>query len=222
MEDTERIKRSQDEILSALRAVLPPTAVLTGGTALTRFYGFDHRFSEDLDIFGYAFSQSEVEGWLKSLALKAFQVELLTVRKAPVFHLESLVGPPDGEAIRLDFVEDVFSGCWLPQKAKTVDTGIEFMVDSLEAILHKKLYAVYSMLERDMEARPKDLLDLFILFRDRFVFDQVRNFYKDARDIHLPIDMVIKAVASARPDFSGLKGLKPGLEEAFRKWQTEI
>ncbi|MBT9166691.1 MAG: hypothetical protein DDT19_00015 [Syntrophomonadaceae bacterium] len=221
-EDIKRVKDAQDLVLTAIRPLIPPEMALTGGTALTRFHGFRHRFSEDLDFFGYRLSKEKVMQCLRGLFNQGFSVELLSMdegndeKKKTVYHSCHLITPHDKSfigmeightPIRVDFVEDVFSGCWLHQNMKTVDTKVKFPVDSLEAILHKKLYAIYNKKMCGKEPRTKDILDIHALFINSFVKKRVSEFYKNAREIVMPFDSIMKIMSEAKLDFSEVKGL---------------
>ena len=48
-----------------------PRGLMTGGTALTRFHGFRHRFSEDIDLFMFAPNSEKVLSWLSLLRMAA-------------------------------------------------------------------------------------------------------------------------------------------------------
>lgn len=232
---TEKIKKTittQDMILKVLYPILPDSCLLTGGTTLTRFYGFAHRFSEDLDFFffradeGFKDTWSRVGEWIRSLRQSGFHIEVISAPEESikkVFHLSFIATtPPTLFPVKVDFVEDVFSGCWLPERMKTVDTGIEFRIDSPEAILHKKLYAVYSNKMQEKEPRTKDVLDICVLFEERFDFVTVQDFYKNARDVVLPFDSIILVISEFKPDYSEIILLDPLLPERFKEWQEEI
>ncbi len=164
MHDKERIISSQDVILKQLHGALPEDCVMTGGTALTRFHGFRHRFSEDIDLFMFSPDSEKVLSWLSPFRDTGGNVDIISLgdsqpgkgKDGNVFQAIAVVTPRGGVPIRVDFVEDVFSGCWLPQEMKSVDTSVDFRVDSLEAILHKKLYAVYSNTMTGEPPRGKD------------------------------------------------------------------
>lgn len=110
----------------------------------------------------------------------------------------------------------------MPLKLKTIDTDIEFRVDSLEAILHKKLYAIYNNKLRNKTPGTKDIVDIFVLFKDKFVFNETRNFYKEARDVILPFDTVIKAIKEAELDYSEIMDLKKEVPEEITNWRNGI
>ncbi len=213
----------QDEIFNALYPIIPQTAVLTGGTALTRFYGLTHRFSEDIDIFFYkpteepsSVTLERIKGWLNKLKSHGFFIEETAYEPGNnnmLFNL-MVIASKYKNIIRIDFVDDVFSGCWLPVKMKTLDSGIEFNVDALEAILHKKLYAVYNTKMLGKEPRTKDLVDIYVLFKEKFVYSEVKDFYKNARDIILPFDSIMLEISNAisakldvKHDFSEIMNL---------------
>ncbi len=130
----------QDKVLVVLDPVLPSDCVITGGTALTRFYGFNHRFSDDIDLFMYNPGKTIVLECMKHLKDAGLHVEIINIPEKvekKVFHATIIATVSNQCPVKLDIVEDVFSGCWLPLKLKTVDTGVEFRVDSLEAFYYK-------------------------------------------------------------------------------------
>ncbi|MEW6417436.1 MAG: nucleotidyl transferase AbiEii/AbiGii toxin family protein [Nitrospirota bacterium] len=140
-----------------------------------------------------------------------------------VFHLMTLISAPHSkQPVKVDFVEDIFSGCWLPQKMKTLETHVEFTVDSLEAILHKKLYAIYSNKMHNKPPRTKDILDIYILFRDTFHFDAVREFYRDSRDLTLPFNAVMRAIKDTGLDFNGILAVSSEIQKGVSLWQQGL
>lgn len=221
----------QDEIFKIIYPIIPNTALLSGGTALTRFYGLTHRFSEDIDIFFYkpkeehsSATLEKIKNWLYALKTGGFSIEETAYEPGGdklLFNLMAIASKGNN-IIRIDFVDDVFSGCWLPVKMKTVDTNIEFNLDSIEAILHKKLYALYNSIMLGKPPRAKDLIDVYVLFKEKFVFDEVKDFYLNARDIILPFESIINAVSSANPDFSEILNLDKKVESGFKAWQTTL
>jgi len=221
-----QIIASQDAVLKILFPIVPSHCVLTGGTALTRFHGFSHRFSEDLDLFLFSPYKDLILLWIVEMRRHAFYVEVVSGssdRPDELFHLIALISPPSAnQPIRVDFVEDIFSGCWLPQRMKTHDTRVEFNVDPLEAILHKKLYAVYSNRLRHAAPRTKDILDIFILLRDTFRLEVVREFYRDARDISLPFNAIVEMIKEAPLDFEGLLGVSREIEREVSLWRAQL
>lgn len=224
IENLDRINYAQNIILKNLYNILPNDCVLTGGTALTRFYNLTHRFSEDLDIFGYNITLDKVKKWLKELFYKGFQFEILSTEsgEAKIFHCMTIITPVGHDMIKVDFVDDIFSGCWLPVRMKTIDSDVEFRVDTLEAILHKKLYAVYSNSILGKEARTKDIIDIFVLFRDFFILDDVIKFYQEARDIYLPIEAIIRYINRTELNFDDIIGIRENLKDDVLKWKKHI
>lgn len=230
MHDKERIISSQDLILKQLHNTLPEDCVMTGGTALTRFHGFRHRFSEDIDLFMFDPSSEKVLSWLSPFRDAGGNVDIISLgdsqpgkgKDGNVFQAIAVVTPRGGVPIRVDFVEDVFSGCWLPQEMKSVDTSVDFRVDSLEAILHRKLYAVYSNTMKGEPPRGKDAVDLYMLVKGVFDMNTIRAFYREARDIVLPFDSIIRSVAHRSFDLSGIIDLEEAVREGFLEWQEEL
>lgn len=229
-----QLLKVQDEVFNSLYEVLPTNCVLTGGTALTRFYGFNHRFSEDIDLFFYitegethGASFAKVLNWVKGLKHKGFHIENVGVSDVSeggntLFHTAFIVFK-NKTPLRLDFVEDVFSGCWLPQKLKTVDSKVKFRVDNIEAILHKKIYAVYSNYMSNKLPRGKDVVDLYVLLTQTFNLNDVAALYREERGISLPFNNILKILSeSGRPDFSGILDLKPEIQAGTLDWLKSL
>lgn len=231
MENIKNILSLQDDVFAILHPVLPRDAVLAGGTALTRFYGFKHRFSEDIDIFFYrpkdessTNTLARIKEWIDNIKLRGFFIEETFYEPGEnnnLFNLR-LIASKHKDIIKIDFIDDIFSGCWLPVKMKTTDTGVEFKVDNLEAILHKKLYAVYNNKMKFEKPRTKDIIDIYILFKEKFDFTEIRDFYKNARDIPLPFDSIMSAVSNTKLDFSEIINLDTAAIDKVKDWQTNL
>lgn len=233
-----QLLKNQDEIFRTLYSVLPTDCVLTGGTALTRFYGFTHRFSEDIDLFFYlpeepqGTSFSRVLNWIKALTPNGFHIENIGTARAAfpnavenkdiLFHAAFVVHK-NKAPVKIDFVEDAFSGCWLPQKLRTIDSKVEFRVDNIEAILHKKLYAVYSNYMKKKLPRGKDVVDLYILLTQTFDFDKVAALYKEERGISLPFNNIMRILSETKNlDFSEILDLKPDIQAGTLAWLKSL
>src|SRR3989338_3188019 len=81
----------QDRILGALKKMKSFRFVLSGGTALSRFY-FHHRYSEDLDFFceDADFSFEKVEKIAVFLRKEGFDCEVVTLSSKPG-HLKAAI-----------------------------------------------------------------------------------------------------------------------------------
>lgn len=230
--DTGKLLKIQDDIFRIMFKALPENCLLTGGTALTRFHGFTHRFSEDIDLFFYLpegekqkDTLNNITSWLTPLRDNNFKITLLGVTEdnslgmnRKLFHSAFIISKKR-VIVRVDFVEDVFSGCWAPSVLKTVDTGINFRVDDLEAILHKKLFAVYSSYMMEKPIRSKDLVDLYMLFNNSFDLDKTRAFYEEGSGVSLPFDTIMDILTDIK-NLAGdeILGINPGIPAKTLKW----
>lgn len=204
-----KIYEAQDVILSALKKIKPFPYVLSGGTALARFY-FHHRLSEDLDFFCEEFSYSfaKIEGIVNRLRKQGIRCELVgrtdqvNCLKVASYTVEKI--PP----IKVDFLEDPFSGMWKPIR-KTTESKLSFRVDALDQIYYRKLFSLLEQWHRGAEiTRMKDLLDLYWLHkRHRSLEKTIRSF----RTQHVPIDeekiIMILVSLKEKPIQQGLKSL---------------
>lgn len=181
-----KIYREQDAILRALKKLRSFPFVLSGGTALSRFY-FHHRFSEDLDFFfeGFSFSFEEIERIAIGLRRSGLICELIG-RSAQPGRLK-YAGYTVGwsRPIKIDFLEDPFSGMWEP-KARKTDSGVSFRVDSLDQIYYRKFYSILEQWHKArMIARMKDLVDLYCLHRYHRGIEKTAELF---RRNHVPLE----------------------------------
>lgn len=110
MHDKERIISSQDTMLMQLHDTLPEDCVMTGDTALTRFHGFRHRFSEDIDLFMSNPNSEKVLSWLSLLRDGGGNVDVITPgdsqpyegKEHSVFQAIAVVTPRGGVPVRVD------------------------------------------------------------------------------------------------------------------------
>jgi hypothetical protein len=146
----------QDQVLTLLSS--RPELYLTGGTALARFY-FQHRLSEDLDIFVKISSddsleviehQKRADRYAKDLANKlARQFKITNEFYTDTF--AKFVVRQDDLAMKIDFVQEYnHIGELLPQS-----NG--FQLDNLEDIGANKIAAF------EDRCQLKDIIDLFYL-----------------------------------------------------------
>lgn len=182
----QKLYHAQDRVLSRLKQSPGFPYVLSGGTALSRFY-FHHRFSEDLDFFceEFEFSFEKVEQIVNHLRQHGFVCELVG-RADQAGHLKIASYTVGTEpVIKVDFLEDPFSGMWTPIE-RTSDSHLCFRVDALDQIYYRKFF---SLLEQWARARSivriKDCVDLYCLHcHHRSIEDTVDLF----RRTHVPID----------------------------------
>lgn len=159
------IYQEQDKILTKFAQTSSFPFILSGGTALSRFY-LHHRYSEDLDFFC---EQTE-------LSFPAVEAQINRLRKSGL--LCELVGRTDQpgllkiasytvkltKPIKVDFLEDPFSGMWRPVLKKN-EMGVAFRVDALDLIYYRKFYALLEQTAKTggTIVRIKDLVDLYYL-----------------------------------------------------------
>lgn len=202
------VYKAQDDILKSLDELKDFPFVLSGGTALARFY-FHHRFSEDLDFFfeGTDFSFAKVEQIIRHLRKKGLTCELTGTSDEPG-HLKAVsyvlgVHYP----VKADFLEDPFSGMWLSHRRKT-ESGLSFRVDHPDQIYYRKIFSILEQWHRTKSVgRVKDLVDLYYLDRDHRPLDETLRMY---RKEHIPVDeeKLILAMGHLKSN-----GLKKGLKE---------
>lgn len=207
-QDTKKVYQEQDRILVELKKERPFPYVLSGGTALSRFY-LHHRFSEDLDFFDerLTFSFQRIEAVIGHLRRRGLVCELIgrTDRPDRLKAASYIIGSCP---IKVDFIEDPFSGMWDPVSRKS-DSGITFRIDALDQIYYRKFFSLLEQWHHSREvARTKDLLDLYCLHRyHRSIEGTLALFRKN----HVPIDeekmmMIFAAVKKADLE-KGLKDL---------------
>jgi predicted nucleotidyltransferase component of viral defense system len=139
----------QDEILNAIGEVFGDAFYLTGGTALSRFY-FQHRLSEDLDLF------TETENMKTAVPRVVKAMESLghevTVEVSSVTFGRLFVSLKSGRKLKVDLVAD-----FPLEKPKAVGN---FYVDTLTNMAVNKLTAF------EDRAELKDLIDLYFIVRE--------------------------------------------------------
>ena len=162
---------------------------LTGGTALSRGY-FDHRYSDDLDLFvkDHPDFHGQVEQLLNSLQKNGFEIDSENMVRADKFvsmmvSESSFGGQTEGRrekiAAKIDLVNDS-----APIFGDFVQTPIFFRTDSWINILSNKLCAV-------LRLEPKDVADIWILAKKkRFNWGEMLD---QAREKELGLDPVIIA-----------------------------
>lgn len=203
-----KVYDAQDEILSALKKHARFPFVLSGGTALSRFY-FHHRFSEDLDFFftGYEFSFETIIETVNALRKSGLFFDLVGKTDQPGrLKIAAYVAssPPH---VKIDFLEDHLSGMW-PSEKRTSESGLVFEVDSPDQIYYRKLYSILEQKHRlEKVMREKDLVDLYILHTYHCPMEKTVAFY---RKNHISFDTEGLMMV--------LDGLKKGdVEETYRR-----
>ena len=159
-----RIYREQDAVLAALKKFPHFPYILSGGTALSRFY-FHHRFSEDLDFFceEFTFSFAKIEGVVNFLRREGFICELSGRTDEPGRIRAASYTVKGNLPIKVDFLEDPFSGMWKPVDRKT-ESGLSFRVDSPDQVYYRKFFSLLEQWHRTGRIqRGKDLMDLYVL-----------------------------------------------------------
>lgn len=153
------------DILEAFFALDKSEAfVLTGGAALAEFY-FQHRRSNDLDLFtldeqAFATVTQQVRTMAQTLGAEEKPTRaLLTLNQVSLIR--------DGETVKIDFVRD--SGPFFGQ----INLQGSVRVDALENIGANKLLALFG------RATFRDYIDLYIILQDgQFTFTHLLNLAK--------------------------------------------
>ena len=160
--------------------------VLSGGTALSRFY-FHHRFSEDLDFFGETveFSLEMVEKVVGYLRGYGVVCELVGRTNLPGRLKAASYVAGSENAVKIDFLEDPFSGMWKPTVKKT-ESGVRFRVDALDQIAYRKFFSLLEQWHKSRSiSRAKDLVDLYLLHTKHRPIEKTLKLY---RRQNVPID----------------------------------
>lgn len=137
----------QDKVLQVIDTLKTPF-YLTGGTALSRCF-FNHRYSEDLDLFVNKDPKfvTLADGVLAGLG-ESFEVEI--VLKSESYFLMKV-----NTILKVEMVNDVAF-----KYGKVVKKGIFSQVDNVTNILSNKISAVIS---RD---EPKDVVDIWVISKN--------------------------------------------------------
>lgn len=142
---------------------------LCGGTAMSRFY-LQHRISYDLDFFvpgGVGFSAQELAYSIAS-KVKILGLELaLDPIKADQLHF--FVPIPDGDPIKISFVEDMYAAAFPPIPSNLVINGVIVQTESIQGLYHRKLRTIVGWADSDAvmpsggRQTARDMFDLFVL-----------------------------------------------------------
>lgn len=208
-----KLYQEQDLVLSFFRRVKPFPYVLSGETALSRFY-FHHRFSEDLDFFceEINFSFEKIEAVVNRLRKTGWVCELVGRTDEPGRLKAASYTIRKKHPVKLDFLEDPLSGMWGPVVRKT-ESGVSFRVDDLDQIYYRKFFSLLEQWHRTHEiGRIKDLVDIYCLHQNHRSIDRTILMF---RRHHVPIDeeKIIMILA-------GLK--KKEIEEGLRYLEVSL
>ncbi|MBI5193915.1 MAG: nucleotidyl transferase AbiEii/AbiGii toxin family protein [Nitrospirae bacterium] len=148
--------------------------VLSGGTALSRYY-LHHRESEDLDFFcknfvlDFEYIYRIINLNLRTRGFICEEIERAD-REGQIKYIIFVVSY-SGVAVKLDFLEDPFSGMWEPAGRKDF-TDSPVIVDAIELIYYRKLYSI-TYGKYHLNERPKDLVDLYFLNSVKPIFEMI-------------------------------------------------
>lgn len=139
----------QDKVLKSIASLKTPF-YLTGGTALSRFY-FNHRYSDDLDLF--VNQDPQFVSYVEKILLRLTNFDLVITNRS-----ESYYSLKINELLKIDFINDTAGRVGLFKK-----TTVFSQVDSLENILANKISALVSREE------AKDVVDLWIIAQNQTI-----------------------------------------------------
>jgi len=229
MRNIEAIKEIQDKVLSISWKLAKeiPEWKLSGGTALVRFYGFNHRFSEDLDFF-FEHSPEKISKIIP-------QWEALMVKESPemIFSRVNMEGKgmlfvqrffiehmSYKETIVIDFVTEPFPFLYAKEILKN-DSGVTFRVDPVNGIAIKKLWALHNNILQRILPRPKDIVDFYVLCEERIDFISLLAFYQSIFP-NVPCESLLLTVKDLvhQLDYSNILELKIDLQKMF-EWYRE-
>ncbi|MEK6775314.1 MAG: nucleotidyl transferase AbiEii/AbiGii toxin family protein [bacterium] len=139
------VYQDQDKILKEVSTMAFFPFVLSGGTGLSRFYLY-HRVSEDLDFYftGFEFDFPAVEKVINALRSKNLKCRQIgTTDKPGLLRAVSYVCVMDQE-IKLDFLEDPFSGMWDSARKQIAEGGTILKVSDSEDVIYGRLKEIAS------------------------------------------------------------------------------
>lgn len=179
-----KVYEQQDKILQEVSRMAFFPFVLSGGTALSRFY-LNHRISEDLDFYfnGFEFDFLAVEKVINTLRSKNLKCRQIGSTDKPGLLRAASYACAVGQEIKLDFLEDPFSGMWDPVK-KQFGEGGTILVDHIDQIYYRKLYSVLHSGKLTSGQRTKDLVDIYYLHGRH---KPLLSFMKYLRDENVPL-----------------------------------
>ncbi len=157
---TTHFTQEQDEFLSIVRKYpqILDMFYLTGGTALSACY-FNHRLSEDIDLFTrQLFRQESIVSMMKDIAKQMKATAHFTIVDTSLRYDLSL---PDKRKLKVDFVHYEFDQL---KKSYNLD---DLAIDSLEDIAVNKLLTI------SQRTASKDYVDLYFILQ-QFTFWDLR------------------------------------------------
>jgi hypothetical protein len=156
----EKLYPLQDGVMNIIKKLNTPF-FLTGGTALSRHY-FNHRYSDDLDLF--LASDDTFQDWIEK-ALEALYeaekrneivVERKTVKRLKDFAQIFVHAPHEEESsLKIDFVNDVAA-----HYGNFEENVVLGRIDGWQNILSNKISALFRF-------EPKDIADIWIISRKK-------------------------------------------------------
>lgn len=188
----------QDQILFLLKKFPEFPFVLSGGTALARFY-LHHRFSEDLDFFfeGIGLPFDKISQIMTYLKQSGIQTEFVgkTNKKYFIKVASYVVG--NKTPIKVDFLEDPFSGMWNPSFKKN-GSNLSFRVDHIDLIYYRKFFSIAEQYTKNGQIhRIKDLVDLYCLHHNYKKIENRILFYT-SHSIPIDIEKIILSFSSVK------------------------
>lgn len=175
---SKKIYPLQDGILKIVKELDLPF-YLTGGTALSRAY-FNHRYSDDIDLFVNNDSNfnSFVELFYKSLishqTINEFQIDYQKIIRTE-YHCQFFISK-DNATLKIDLINDV-----APHYGELIEHQIFGKVDNLRNILSNKITALYRY-------EVKDIVDLWAICKN-YGFDY-KQIIKEAQSKEAGIDPI--------------------------------
>jgi hypothetical protein len=152
----EKLYPLQDGVMSIIKKLNTPF-FLTGGTALSRHY-FNHRYSDDLDLF--LVSDDAFQDWIERVLESLYKaekrnelvVERKTIRRFKDF-VQIFVHEPREEhsSLKVDFVNDVAAHYGVFEENKLLGK-----IDGWQNILSNKISALFRF-------EPKDIADIWVI-----------------------------------------------------------
>jgi len=231
MRNIEVIKEIQDKVLSISWFLTKkiPEWKLSGGTALVRFYGFNHRFSEDLD-FSFDLPPEKISKiipqWGTLMVKECSEMifsrvnlgerRILFVQRFLIEHMSYR------ETIVVDFVADPFPFLY-PKEILKNDSSIIFKIDPINGIAIKKLWTLHNNILQKILPCPKDIVDFYVLCQERIDLISLLAFYQSifpnvsCESLLLTVKELVHQL-----DYSNILELKIDLQKMFEWFKEEL
>lgn len=213
----------QDTVLEAFYSSPEFPFVLSGGTALSRYY-LHHRESEDLDFFckniilDFEYIYRIINLYLRTKGFICEEIERADI-KGQIKYIIFVVSPANGLSLKMDFIEDPFSGMWEPVMRRDY-TDSPVLIDALDLIYYRKLYAV-TYGKQSLTDRVKDLVDLYFLNEIKPIFEMID--YTTEHNIGLDwLSFFKKLDESHEINLSRVRLLKPLDAYKLSDWLREV